>query len=101
MAKKKKVNFDIVGVMEDGRKVVSGVFQVFDTCGLPLDIVFDLCEQKNMMPSWIHFYDDAIKQGWSEKTIFNRLETNVSDVYGRPFWLEVEERLKTYIASKE
>lgn len=100
MAKKKKVNFTEVGITDDGKKVVSGVFSVFDTCGLPLDIVFDLCERHSLMPSWIHFYDDAINQGWTDKTIFNRLETNVSDVYGKEFWIEVEKRLQLYIASK-
>lgn len=97
MAKKKKLGFDVISVTEGGIQIVSGVFRVFDTCGLPLDIVFDLCRQKNLMPSWIHFYEDAINQGWKVETIFNRLEINISDVYGKPFWLEVEKRLELYI----
>ena len=93
MSRKKRPEFDTVGITPEGKKVVSGVFRVFDTIGLPLDVIFDLCEQENLMPSWTHFYDDAIK----EKTIYNRLETNVSDVYGKPFWLEVKKRLELYI----
>lgn len=42
---KKRLGFEIVGVTSDGKEVVSGVFRVFDTMGLPLDTVFDLCEQ--------------------------------------------------------
>jgi hypothetical protein len=98
--KKTKLGFDIIAVLEDGTTVVSGVFRVFDSCGLPLDIVFDLCRNNNIMPSWTHFYDDAIKQGWVDKTIFNRLEGNISDVYGKPFWLGVKLRLELYIESK-
>lgn len=101
MSRKKKIQFDHVGSTSDGKKVVSGIFRVFDTCGLPLDVVFDLCNQKDLIPSWTHFYDDASKQGWSDKTIFNRLETNISDVYGKDFWLEVEKRLTLYIETKD
>jgi hypothetical protein len=96
---KKRLGFEIVGVTPDGKEVVSGVFRVFDTMGLPLDTVFDLCEQHKLVPSWIHFYDDAIKQGWSEKTIMNRLETSICDAYGKDYWLGVEERLTLYIKS--
>lgn len=42
---KKRLGFEIVGVTPDGKEVVSGVFRVFDTMGLPLDTVFDLCDQ--------------------------------------------------------
>lgn len=96
---KKRHSFESVGVTPEGKQVITGVFKMFDTMGLSLDIIFDLCEQSNLTPSWIHFYDDAIKQGWSEKTVLNRLETNISDVYGRPYWLEVEKRLHAYIAT--
>lgn len=96
---KKRMGFDVVGVTPEGKEVVSGVFRVFDTIGLPLDTVFDLCEQHKLVPSWIHFYQDAIQQGWSEKTILNRLETSICDAYGKDYWLEVEKRLTLYITS--
>lgn len=51
------------------------------------------------MPSWTHFYDDAVKQGWTEKTIMNRLEVSICDTYGKEYWLGVEERLRLYINS--
>lgn len=98
---KKKLGFDIIGITKDGTTVVSGVFRLFDTCGLPLDIILDLCQENDLMPSWIHFYDDAIKQGWVDKTIFNRLETNISDTYGKSFWLSVKKRLELYIELKK
>lgn len=98
---KKKLGFDILGITKDGTTVVSGVFRLFDTCGLPLDIILDLCQENNLMPSWTHFYDDAITQGWIDKTIFNRLETNISDTYGKSFWLSVKKRLELYIELKK
>jgi len=97
MAKRKKKGLEVVGHTPEGKQVVSGVFRVFDTCGLPLDVVFDLCDENNLIPSWTHFYDDAIKQGWSDKTIFNRLSSTIPDSYGKPYWLELEKRLNLYI----
>ncbi len=100
MNNKKKNNPKQVAVTPEKVMVIDGVFKLFDTLGVPLDAVFDLCKEKNMMPSWTHFYDDAIKQGWSQETIMNRLSINVSDVYGKEFCDEVIKRLELYVASK-
>lgn len=81
----KKSFIQVVGETEDGIKIVSGVFKLFDTNGLPLDIVFDLCKQSNMIPSWTHFYNEALEYGWSKKTVLNRLHDNINDVYGKDY----------------
>jgi len=91
---------DIIGLSEDNKQVVDGVFKLFDSTGLPLDVIFDQCKENNMVPSWIHFYEDALRQGWKYKTIFNRLETNVSDVWGRDYYNEIKTRLDKYIGDK-
>ena len=87
---------DIVGKTKDGKLVVSGIFKMFDTIGLPLDVIFDQCLDRNIIPSWIHFYDEASAYGWKDKTIFNRLETNISDVFGKEYCNVVIERLKVH-----
>ena len=87
----------VVGNTKDGVNVVDGVFKMFDSTGLPLDVIFDQCKQRNLLPSWIHLYHDAINQGWQDKTIFNRLETNISDVWGREYYHEVKLRLDLYV----
>lgn len=96
---RKRPSMDVVGLTSDNKKVVNGIFRLFDSTGLPLDVVFSMCEEKNIIPSWIDFYNDAIKQGWTEKTIMNRLEINIRDVYGKPYWIEVEKRLNFHINS--
>ena len=72
----------VVGVTEDGSKVVSGIFRMFDTVGLPMDVVLDVCRNSGFIPSWTHFYTEAIAAGWKPKTVYNRLMDNISDVYG-------------------
>jgi alanyl-tRNA synthetase len=91
-----KNHVKVVGKTEDGELVVSGIFKIFDTLGLPLDVIFDLCKTSNMLPSWIHFYDEATSYGWKDKTIVNRLETNIRDVYGKEYADTVMCRLKQY-----
>jgi hypothetical protein len=75
----------VVGVTTDRHAVVSGLFKLFDTSGLPLDTIFLLCVEKGFMPSWIDFYAEARMSGWAHKTIINRLSNSISDVYGNDF----------------
>lgn len=100
MNKKKKMKFHPLGITPENITVVDNIFKLFDSLGLPLDVIFDMLKERNCIPSWIHFYDDAIAQGWSHETILNRLTINVSDVYGKDFCDEVIKRLELYVASK-
>ena len=86
-----------IGITEDHKKVMDGVFEMYDTIGLPLPILFMIMKDKNMIPSPIHFYEDALKAGWNLKTIFNRLEEAYCDTYNEKFWKEVKLRLYYYI----
>jgi alanyl-tRNA synthetase len=86
-------SFQVVSKTVDGKDVVAGVFDFFDTHGLPFDVIFELCKDNNMIPSWPIFYSDAIKAGWSRKTILNRLEPALVDVYGWDFANVVLSRL--------
>lgn len=55
-------------------QVVHGeeVFRLFDTSGLPLDIVFLELKDRGYMPDWKTFYS-AAEKSWSHKTIISRL----------------------------
>lgn len=77
--------FEVIGKTTDGKWVVKGVFKLFDTTGIPLFMLFDLCEQSNYLPSWIEFYNDAVNGQWKHKTIINRLEEAITDVYGKEY----------------
>jgi hypothetical protein len=92
---------NIVGKTEDGRYVMSGIFHLYATRGLPLSILFMGLYDNNMIPSPIHFYEDAIGNGWNHKTIFNKLREAYQDSYGDVFWKEVEIRLNKYLEYME
>ncbi len=83
----------IVGKTTDGQPVVCGIFKLFDTTGIPLFVVFELCKQSNWLPSWIHFYKEAQEQGWKHKTITDRMKEGMEDVYEEKFILKVVDKL--------
>lgn len=81
MARKNKNKPEVVSVTPEGKLVMSGMFKLCDTYGIPYDVMLEQCIQNNMIPSWLHFYDDAVAAGWKEDTIYNRLETAIVDVW--------------------
>jgi hypothetical protein len=86
----------IVGETTDGKMVVAGVFKMYDTVGLPLADIFERLTERNMIPSFPHFYDEAIAAGWKHKTIILRLREALADSHGSEFANVVCERLETY-----
>ena len=56
-----RLKFRIVGQTSDNKLLFAGVFEFYDTKGLPLDVLFDLMIKKGWMPSWIDFYEEALK----------------------------------------
>jgi len=76
---------DISGKTKEGQIVVKGLFQLFDSRGVPLYIIFELCIENGWLPDWISFYKEAYKHGWKHTTIINRLSENMQDVYEPEF----------------
>jgi len=74
--------------------VVGGIFKLFETFGLPLDIIFDLCKRNNLVIDWIDFFEWSQKVGWSQKTLFNRIEHPLIDVYGTEYTTIILKRLR-------
>lgn len=80
---------DISGKTEEGKLVISGVFKLYDTLGLPLEILFMEMKKNDLVPDWVDFYNCAIAQGWKKKTILSRLGTAIRASYGKEFELYV------------
>ncbi|HUX61328.1 MAG TPA: hypothetical protein VMV32_08440 [Ignavibacteriaceae bacterium] len=84
-----------VGTTADNLKVCTGVFKFYDTYGIPLDTLFDLCKNENIMPSWLDFYNDAIENKWKYETIITRLSDSISDVWGKDYADAIIQKIKT------
>jgi len=76
--------------------VVAGLFDLFDSGGLPLTDIMHLCRGEHFMPCWTSFVEEARNHGWKEKTIRLRLQEAVSDSFGFDFWIVVQKRLNLF-----
>jgi hypothetical protein len=90
----------IVGQTPEGNLVVSGVYKFFETHGLPLDVLFALLSERNMMPSWIDFYDEAKRAGMKHDRILSKLDPALVDAYGPKFRDEIFNRLNNVYQQK-
>jgi len=68
----------VVGKTPENRLVVSGVFKLFETTGLPLEIIVDELWEKGYVPSWEDFYKEAEAAGVGHRSIMIRIQEGVS-----------------------
>ena len=90
-----------VGVTEDGRPVVAGLFRLYETHGLPVSVIFEGVDLNGSVPSWIDFYEEARQAGIKSSRIISMLQSDIADVFGGPFRDVVIERLERYIELTE
>lgn len=87
-----------IGITTDERAVMGGVFRFAETYGLPLDMIFLLMDERNMIPCWVSFYQEAAKAGMKHARILSKLSEPMGDIYGPNFTqhvLGMLDRLKT------
>ncbi len=84
---------EVIGETTDGKGVVDGVWKTFETYGLPLDIIFDVCLQKGCIPDWILLYKQMRISGMEHGRILSKLEEAINDSFGKDFCGVVISRL--------
>ena len=72
-----------VAITTDGKLVLAGLFRVYETEGLALDIILSACQQNNAVPSWIDLYIEMISAGMKHTRILSKLEEAICDSYGK------------------
>ena len=92
----KNEQLPVIGKTEDGKPVVGGVFEMFDTHGLPFTVIFMLCDKLGVIPCWLTLYNVADAHGWSHDTIMKRLTEAIQDVYPMEWGKVVIQRLDDY-----
>ena len=83
----------IIGKTTSDSLVVGDIFKFFDTHGLPLADIFNICIKNSLQPCWLDFYNQAHTHGWSHKTIIIRLRDALCDSYGNDYANIVIEKL--------
>ncbi len=77
--------------------VIGGLFKVYDSQGLPLEIILDALKVKGLVMDWHDFLTDAKGAGWTDKTIETRVEAALLDCHGKVYleeWKGAYERYK-------
>lgn len=58
----------------NGREIaIKGVGKLFYQEGVPLEISADILFEKGVEISWLHIADELLKNGWSNKRVYNTL----------------------------
>jgi hypothetical protein len=87
-------NYIISGKTTDNKIVIQGLFRLVNQEGVSIPDFLEMCNNQNMIPDWIDFCSDALKNQWNPKTIINRLDLPLLDIYGQEFHDIVINKLK-------
>ena len=88
-----KIELAVSGKTDDGKMVVSGVFPIYSSVGLPLQDIVEILNTNKMLVDWQDFYHQAIKEGWKSDRTFIKIREAVGDIFGPTYGAEVEKRL--------
>ena len=70
------------GITTDGKMVVDGIFEMYDTHGLPLSDCFALCAKHDIIPDWIVFVKTALAHHWNPERIVRSVREAFQDSEG-------------------
>ena len=82
---KDKALFTLTGITEANEEVVDGAWKMYESHGLPLDMIFDVFIQKKWIPDWIMLYRHMRTSGMKHDRIFSKLEEAIQDSYGKNY----------------
>jgi hypothetical protein len=74
-----------IGLTIENKQVLGGIGKLFFQEGIPLSIIFDGCREKEVIPSWLHLYDELKGNGMSHKRIIHTLNEHIFESYGKEF----------------
>ena len=77
------------GNTTEGLSVMAGVGSLCFTHGIPLEMVLGYFKEKNLVVDWIDYISSALLDGHSVRNIRARIESAVSDIYGKMYANEV------------
>ena len=98
---KGKLKPKVSGETVDGKIVVKDIFKLFESRGIPLDVIVGYLDSQNMVVDWIDFYERSLDCNWKIKSTVSKIERVLLDIKGKEYSDEVILRLKYYIGEKE
>lgn len=65
--------------IENRQVVIGGIGKLFYQEGMPISISVKHLENKGLKVSIYHIADELLKNGWSSKTVFNKMREDLAD----------------------
>ena len=69
----------VVGNTTDGRPVIAGLYSIYETHGIPLDVVISECVKRGAVPSWSHMVGEANAAGMGLRRAISKVSQAVRD----------------------
>jgi hypothetical protein len=84
---------NVVGKTQCGKLVVSGLGKLYFENGLPLSVLFDGLQRRDLVPSFRHLVTELEQNGMKRERIIHLLNEQIFESYGKEFRDEVIKRL--------
>ncbi len=84
----------VEGYTPEGTPVVSGVFKLVGTHGVPLELILATAKNTPLVIDWIDYIKAALADGHNFSTVKSRILAAVGDVYGAGYASKIRERLE-------
>jgi alanyl-tRNA synthetase len=81
--------------------VVSKVFKLYDTNGIPLSIIFDYLKSQDLVIAWDYFIKEAKLAGWPKKKILSTWQEAIQDSYGQDYLKMSISKFKYYLEGRK
>lgn len=94
MRNRKKI-LKYVGSTLENKPVVSGVFDITATLGVPLEEVLAVFKIKGLVVDWAEYVANALAENVKISNIKSKIESAVGEIYGPTYREAVMHRLKT------
>lgn len=82
------------GKTPNGTKVVGGIYAVYETHGIPLDVLLTNLASQKAIPCWVSLYLDMTKAGIKPGRAVSMLSSAVNDAYPHELRDVIVKRLK-------
>lgn len=84
----------VIGRTEDGRDVLGGLYEMYSTHGIPLDVLVEKLNEQGKVIGWMNYVDSAVKDGISKERACGRAIEACGDALGSEHAEEVKKRFR-------
>ena len=93
-SKGKSIELVVRGRTDANLMVVNGVFEMFDTHGIPLADILTALKDNGIVVDWVEFIRAGCAAGWKKKTLLTKSREAIVDALGLDYWNGMEKNFQ-------